>query len=70
MRAPHRAASKQLHIADEMRLAGTLAELTPVVQVDEYELPTSAPLTERIAATFWKSVRGVEPHASMELTFV
>jgi branched-chain amino acid aminotransferase len=60
----------ELHIADELRLVGTLAELTPVNRVDDYELPSNCPVTEDIAATFWKAVRGVAPHPAVELTYV
>ncbi|MGA7860054.1 MAG: aminotransferase class IV [Terracidiphilus sp.] len=60
----------ELHIADEIRLIGTLAELAPVTRVDEYELPSSSPLTDLIAETFWAAVRGVTPHPAVELTFV
>lgn len=60
----------ELHIADEIRLIGTLAEMTPVTRVDEYELPTSSPLTDLIAETFWAAVRGVTPHQAVDLTFV
>ncbi len=60
----------ELHIADELRLVGTLAELTPITCVDDYELPTSRPLTDLIAETFWDAVRGVAPHLAVELTFI
>ena len=60
----------ELHIADELRLVGTLAELTPVTRVDDYELPATSPLTDLIAETFWDAVRGVTPHPSVELTFI
>ena len=60
----------ELHIADEIRLVGTLAELTPVRRVDEYELPETSPVTDRIAETFWAAVRGVTPHPAVELTLV
>jgi branched-chain amino acid aminotransferase len=60
----------ELPIADEIRLAGTLAELTPVAQVDDYILSTSSPVTDRITETFWNAVRGVAPHPAVELTFV
>ena len=49
----------ELHIADEIRLVGTLAELTPVVRVDDFRLPDNSPVTDLIAATFWNAVRGV-----------
>jgi branched-chain amino acid aminotransferase len=60
----------ELHIADEIRLVGTLAELPLVTRVDDYQLPASAPLTDLIAETFWAAVRGVKPHPAVELTFV
>lgn len=60
----------ELHIADELRLVGTLAELTPITRVDDYELPLSRPLTDLIAETFWDAVRGVVPHPGVELTFI
>ena len=60
----------ELHIADEIRLVGTLAELPRVLRVDEYELPASSPLTDLIAESFWAAVRGVTPHPAVELTFV
>jgi branched-chain amino acid aminotransferase len=60
----------ELHIADELRLVGTLAELTPITRVDDYELPARRPLTDLIAGTFWDAVRGVAPHPAVELTFL
>jgi branched-chain amino acid aminotransferase len=60
----------ELHIADEIRLVGTLAELAPVTAVDEYALPPTSPLTDLIAETFWAAVRGVSPHPAVELTFI
>lgn len=60
----------ELHIADEIRLIGTLAELAPVTRVDEYELPPTSPLTDLVAETFWSAVRGATPHPAVELTFI
>jgi branched-chain amino acid aminotransferase len=60
----------ELHIADEIRLIGTLAELAPVTRVDEYELPPTSPLTDLIAETFWAAVRGTAPHPAVELTLI
>jgi branched-chain amino acid aminotransferase len=60
----------ELSIADELRLVGTLAELTPIVQVDDYTLPSNSPVTDLIATTFWNAVRGVSPHPMVELTFI
>jgi branched-chain amino acid aminotransferase len=60
----------ELHIADEMRLVGTLGELTPISRVDDYMLPSTSPLTNLIAGTFWGAVRGVAPHPGIELTYI
>ena len=60
----------ELHIADEIRLIGTLAELAPVIRVDEYDLPPTSPLTDMIAETFWAAVRGTTPHSAIELTYI
>ncbi len=60
----------ELYIADEIRLVGTLAELAPVNQVDDYKLPANSPLTDRIAATFWDAVRGRATHPVVEMTFI
>jgi len=60
----------ELHIADELRLVGTLAELTPITRVDDYELPSNRPLTNLIADTFWSAVRGSAPHPGIEMTFI
>jgi branched-chain amino acid aminotransferase len=60
----------ELHIADEICLVGTVAELTQITQVDDYRLPANSPVTDRIAQTFWDAVRGVAPHPEIELTFI
>lgn len=60
----------ELHIVDEIRLVGTLAELAPVTRVDDYPLPSSSPITDMIAEAFWGAVRGVTPHHAVELTFI
>ncbi|MDQ3444849.1 MAG: aminotransferase class IV [Pseudomonadota bacterium] len=58
----------ELYVADEMCLAGTLAELIPVRAVESCRLPQQAPLIERIADEFWDGVRGVRTHAAISLT--
>jgi branched-chain amino acid aminotransferase len=60
----------ELLVAEEIRLVGTLAELTPIAQLDGYKLPTSSPLTDLVATTFWNAVRGVAPHPAVELTLI
>lgn len=58
----------ELLLADEVCLVGTLAELTPVSQVDDYRLPTERPVMDSVAQTFWQAVRGIAPHPSLSLT--
>jgi branched-chain amino acid aminotransferase len=60
----------ELYIAEELRLVGTLAELTPVRQIDDYQLPEKAPVTDAIADAFWNAVRCVTPSSDIELTLV
>lgn len=60
----------ELYIADEIRLVGTLAEMTPVTQIDDYTLQRDSPVMDRIAQTFWDAVRGVVARPAIELTFV
>ncbi len=60
----------ELHLADEIRLVGTLAELAPVLRVDDYLLPTQCPITDLIANRFWDAVRGRVPHSAIKLTFI
>jgi len=60
----------ELLVADEIRLVGTLAELTPIAQLDAYQLPATSPLTDKIAKVFWQAVRGVAPHPAVELTYI
>lgn len=60
----------ELHVAEELRLVGTLAELTPIIRVDDYELPLSRPITDIVAETFWDAVRGVVPHPAVQMAFV
>jgi branched-chain amino acid aminotransferase len=47
----------ELYVADEICLAGTLAELIPVKQVESFVLPTERPVLERVADAFWKYAR-------------
>lgn len=58
----------ELYVADEMCLAGTLAELIRVRRIQSYALPDRAPLIERVANEFWDCVRGVRAHAGIVLT--
>lgn len=57
----------ELLIADEMALVGTLAELTLVTAVDDFELPESAPLLNRLLDRYRDAVLGVDPHPDVRL---
>ena len=58
----------ELYVADEMCLAGTLAELVPVGRVESSVLPERAPAIELLANEFWDCVRGVRRHPGVGLT--
>jgi branched-chain amino acid aminotransferase len=60
----------ELAIADEVCLVGTLAEITPVMRIDEYQLPSVTPVSDAISAAFWKMVRGTEADSLVDLTWV
>jgi branched-chain amino acid aminotransferase len=60
----------ELYVADELRLVGTLTELTPINKIDEYALPDQSPVTNLIATAFWDAVRGISPHPGVEMTLI
>lgn len=60
----------ELYIADELSLAGTLAELTPIRRIDEYILPDDAPVLNKVRSRFWNAIRGIEPHPAIDLSIV
>ena len=60
----------ELLVADELCLAGTLAELVRVDRIDDYHLPHQSPIFDRIANRFWDSVRGIDPHPEIDLSIV
>ena len=60
----------ELAIADELALAGTLAELVPICQLEGYEFPASAPVMDAVRDRSWRAVRSVEPHDAIELCYV
>ncbi|GIW87720.1 MAG: branched chain amino acid aminotransferase [Isosphaeraceae bacterium] len=57
----------ELLIADELALAGTLSELTPIEQLDHYRLPPQTPILNALSSRFWGAVRGVNPHPAIDL---
>ena len=60
----------ELYIADEVCLAGTLAEIVPVRRIDDYTLPEKSPIFSLVADRFWSAVRGVESHPRVDLSMV
>ncbi|MBN1464119.1 aminotransferase class IV, partial [candidate division KSB1 bacterium] len=60
----------ELYIADELCLAGTLAELVPVQRIDEYEMPVESPILSQVRDCFFDAVRGVQPHPAVDLSIV
>jgi branched-chain amino acid aminotransferase len=60
----------ELYIADEICLAGTLAELVKVRRIDEYELPDESPILSAIAHRYATAVREKDPHPAIELSRV
>jgi branched-chain amino acid aminotransferase len=58
----------ELLVADEIFLAGTLAELVRVSRFEGRSFSDSAPTLDKIADAFWACVRGESTHASVQLT--
>jgi branched-chain amino acid aminotransferase len=60
----------ELYLADELRLAGTLAEIVKVRRIDEYKLPEESPVLTAVADRFWAAVRGTDPHPAIDLSVI
>ena len=62
----------ELYIADELFFTGTAWEVTPVVEIDAYEVGNGAigPLTARLQAAYFDVVRGRVPAPAGWLTSV
>jgi len=60
----------ELYIADEVYLAGTLAEITPVRRIDEFPLPPDGPVLARVAARYRAAVRSTDPHQAVDLSII
>jgi len=58
----------ELYVAEEMCLAGTLAELAPIRRVEYVTLPQSTPLMAEVADQFWSVMRGVRTLPGTVLT--
>ena len=55
----------ELHIADEIALAGTLAEITPIQSVDEYKIHNTTNLLSKLSDLYFHSVSNNHPVTSM-----
>jgi branched-chain amino acid aminotransferase len=58
----------ELYVAQEICLAGTLAELAPIRQVEYVAMPTQTPIFKSIADLFWDVVRGTRKIKDVTLT--
>ena len=57
----------ELYIADEIAVAGTLAEVVKVEHIDGYDLPEKSPLLNAVSECFWSAVRQKKPHPAVDL---
>lgn len=60
----------ELYVADEVCLAGTLAEIVPIRRIDDFLLPKESPILSAVAARFWRAVRGLDRHPAVDLSIV
>jgi branched-chain amino acid aminotransferase len=60
----------ELYVADEICLAGTLAEIALVARVDYRRMPAQAPVLGAVADVFWDIVRKRRSVAGVEMTRV
>ena len=60
----------ELCLADEIGLAGTLADLVAVRRVDEFVMPEKSPVLDKVRNRFWAAVRGTNPHPAVDLSVI
>lgn len=58
----------ELYIADEIALAGTLAEFIPVLSVDEHGCTGRTQLLRTMSERYLSAVRGENPHPQIDLS--
>jgi branched-chain amino acid aminotransferase len=58
-----------LHLADEVFMCGTAAEVTPVRAVDDHEIGPPGPVTKAIQQVFFEAVRGRDERWSRWLEY-
>jgi branched-subunit amino acid aminotransferase/4-amino-4-deoxychorismate lyase len=62
--------STEVTIAEESSLAGALAGLMPVRQIDGYEMPGQSPIVDKVRERFRNAVRGVQLDQAIDLSLV
>lgn len=60
----------ELYIADELGLAGTLAEVTRIRSIDDVQLPMEAPILSALERRYREAVLGVLRHPAVELSIL
>ena len=58
----------ELYVAQELALAGTLSEITPIESVDDFRFPQKWPILEKIISRFQAATRGRDPHPAIDLS--
>lgn len=59
----------ELLIADEVALAGTLAEITPVRSIEKTQYGET-PIINAISDRFFDAVSGIDPHPAVDFSFI
>ena len=60
----------ELVVADELAICGTLTEVVPVKMIEGRPLKRRTSILETLQARYFKAVRGISPHAGVELTVI
>ena len=60
----------ELYVADEVALTGTLAEITPIVAIDDRSLPAESSLLAQLKDRYLQAMRGIRPHSAAPMTVV
>lgn len=60
----------ELLVADEIAICGTLAELTLVHSIEGFTLSSRCPILGALQRRYFDAVRGINPHPSVELTWL
>lgn len=53
---------------EEIALGGTLAEIVPIKQADDFKRSDDSPVLGGIAGRFWNAVRNENPHSKVDLS--